>query len=307
MHGKQPAPHADVWSDWLLHHRHAGDSEYEAIVRAKIGHYADRVLDGARLAAGMTLADIGAGDGLIALRAIERFGPSLRVLLTDVSAPLLRHAEELASRRGVRDQCAFLHCAADQLEDIGDASIDAVATRAVLAYVPDKSAALREFHRVLKPGGRLSIAEPVFRDEAITACALKKMVDAERPGSQDRFLALLHRWKAEQFPDTKEKMSQSPIANYTERDLLHFVQDSGFTGIHLELHIDVLPAAFPSWEAFCGSSPHPWAPPLAVILEQRFTPEERQFFEQILRPSVEAGQSPSTERIVYLSATKPTA
>jgi arsenite methyltransferase len=77
MTSSHPEPQSDVWSDWLLHRRHAGDSEHDRAIRADLGRYADRVLDGAHLTSGMTLADIGAGDGLIAFRAIDRVGPSL--------------------------------------------------------------------------------------------------------------------------------------------------------------------------------------------------------------------------------------
>ncbi len=307
MKSSPPDPQVDLWSDWLLHRRHADDPEYGQVVRAMTEGYADHVLDGARLTSGMTLADIGAGDGLIAFRAIDRIGPSLRVLLTDISAPLLRHAEELAIQRGVRQQCTFLECSAEQLKGIDDASVDVITTRAVLAYVPDKRGALREFHRILKPGGRISLVEPILRDEALAAMAIKNILDDAPPDSQDRFTPLLHRWKAAQFPDTEEKISQSPLANYSERDLPRFALDAGFTEIHLELHIDVLPSIITSWEVFLGCSPHPWAPPLNVILAEQFTVEERQCFEQIFRPVVEAGQSPSIERNAYLTAKKPLA
>ena len=93
---------SDVWSDWLLHRRHANNPEYERVFRGVIERYADRVLDGAQLAPGMTLADIGAGEGIVAFRAIERIGPSLRVLLTDISVPMLHHAETLAIQYDVR-------------------------------------------------------------------------------------------------------------------------------------------------------------------------------------------------------------
>ena len=305
MNIDQPDPPSDVWSEWLLHRRHADDPVYDQVVRAMIDRYADRVLDGARLAPGMTLADIGTGEGLIAFRAIDRIGSSLRVLLTDISVPMLRHAENSAIQRDVQHQCTFLHCTAENLKDIPDASVDVVTTRAVLAYVSDKRTALREFHRILKPGGRISITEPIFQDEAFQANALRNVVNAQSSESRDRFLPLLHRWKAAQFPDTEVKIAKSPIANYSERDLLSFVQASGFAEIHLELHIDVSPTLAPSWEVFIGTSPHPWAPPLSVILSEQFTLEERQYFEQILRPTVESGLFITIDRIVYLNAKKP--
>src|SRR5580700_314868 len=89
---------SDAWSEWLLHGRHGGDTKYQQTIRDDVTKYADRVLDAARLSEGMTLADIGTGDGLVGLRAIERIGPSLNVLMTDVSSPLLRHVETLATQ-----------------------------------------------------------------------------------------------------------------------------------------------------------------------------------------------------------------
>jgi len=263
-----------------------------------------RVLEGAQLSAGMTLADVGAGEGLVAFRAIDRIGPSLRVVLTDLSAPMLRYAESVALKRNVRAQCTFLQCPADNLAGIGDASVDVVATRAVLAYVADKAAALREFFRILKPGGRLSIAEPILQDEAFYARALRRRIeDPSQP--PDRFLTLLHRWKSAQFPDTEEACAKSPIANYSERDLLNMVREATFAEIHLQLHIDVMPSIVSSWEVFLGSAPHPWAPSLKQILGERFTYAERQFFEQMVRPTVESGRNVTTERAMYLQAQRP--
>ena len=219
---------SDVWSEWLLHHRHGDDCTYGAVVRDVVAGYADRVLDAAQLSPGMTLADIGAGEGLIAFRAIDRIGSSLSVILTDISAPMLRHTEALAVQREVRNQCTFLECSAEKLGEIADSSVDVVTTRAVLAYVVDKKAAVREFYRVLKPGGRISLAEPIFQDEAFYVRALKARIDAPVPGRDDRFLRLLHRWRATQFPDTTDEFAKSPIVNYSERDLINFVRASGY-------------------------------------------------------------------------------
>jgi arsenite methyltransferase len=295
---------SDVWSEWLLHRRHADDSEYRRAVRAAVEGYADRVLEGAQLSSGMILADVGAGEGLVAFRAIDRIGPSLRVILTDISAPMLRYAESVAQQRNVSTQCAFLECSAENLTGIADSSVDVVATRAVLAYVTNKKAALREFYRILKPGGRISINEPILQDEAFYARALRRRVeDQSQPG--DRFLTLLHRWKAAQFPDTEEACAKSPIANYSERDFLNLVREAGFAEIHLQLHIDMVPSLITSWNVFLGHSPHPWAPSLTQILAEQFTAEERRFFEQMVRPTVESGQNIATERIVYLQAMRP--
>ena len=123
---ENPQPQSDEWSRWLLHVRHGGDPALERAIREELESFADRVLDGARLEPGMTLADIGSGAGLVAFRAIERVGPALRVILTDVSEPLLRHAGALAIERGVQGQCSFVTCAADDLAALESASVDAV-------------------------------------------------------------------------------------------------------------------------------------------------------------------------------------
>ncbi|MDE2350184.1 MAG: methyltransferase domain-containing protein [Gammaproteobacteria bacterium] len=295
----------DLWADWLLHKRHADDPEYGRAVLAATTGYADRVLDGARLAAGMTLLDVGAGDGLVGLRAIERIGASLRVWMADRSMPLLRAARARADAAGVEAQCAFLCCPADALAPVAAATVDALTTRAALAYVADKAAALAEFHRVLKPGGRLSIGEPVFQDEALAAIALRAAAAAQPAGAADELLPLLHRWKAAQFPDEPAAIGADPLVNFSERDLLNLVHAAGFRRIHLELHIDVSDGAVTSWPVFLGSSPHPLAPALGEILAARFAPREREYFEGILRPIVESGGAMHTDRIVYINAVKP--
>ena len=83
------SPRSDIWSDWLLRKRGGADPVFGQFVRGAIERIRDRVLNGAQLSAGMTLLDVGSGDGLIAFGALARLGPSLRVILTDVSIPLL--------------------------------------------------------------------------------------------------------------------------------------------------------------------------------------------------------------------------
>jgi SAM-dependent methyltransferase len=185
--------------------------------------------------------------------------------------------------------------------------VDAVSSRAVLAYVADKPAALREVLRVLKPGGWLSLAEPVLRDEALRTLALRQHLEAPPAGSgpPEAFMALMLRWRAAQYPSTPEQLAASPIANYTERDLVRWAQEAGYAEIHLELHVDVQPSRVPSWEVFTAQSPHPWAPSLRSLLAQQFSPAEAALMEQVLRPVIESGQAMTTDAIAYLRARKP--
>jgi arsenite methyltransferase len=295
----------DVWSNWLLHHRHGDDGEFAGVVQADVGRFVDHVLDAAELVPGMTLVDIGTGEGILGLRAIERVGCTLKVLFTDVSDALLAHAQSQACARDVQDQCTFIRCSADALPAIADGTVDVVAMRAVLAYVADKKAALSEFYRILKPGGRLSLSEPVLQDDAFLAAALRIQVESQSSKSVGSFLPLLHRWKAAQYPDTPEKIASSPIANYSERTLFESMRVAGFRGIHLELHIDLLPNPIRSWDVFLRTSPHPLAPTLQTILHERFTVEERVEFERTMRPSVEGSDSVIIARCIYASAVKP--
>lgn len=307
MAGETKIPTADLWSQWLLHGRYADDTEFKQAVDAVVDRYIERLLEGAQLAAGQTLLDVGTGEGLVAFRAIERAGPDLSVWLTDVSEAMLHHAQAHAAERGVRNQCTFLRCPADHLEGMADGSVDVVVTRSVLAYVSDKTAALREFHRVLKPGGRISLAEPVYLDDALAASALRNVIDSNPPDRVSPLTVLLHRWKAAQYPDTVEKILKSPITNYSERDMIKFAQMAGFAELHLELHVDILPSIVRSWDVFINSSPHPLAPPLSVIMSEQFTAEERQLFERAMGPVIEDPKTVTTDRMLYLTAKRPLA
>lgn len=296
------APDSDLWHDWLLGRRQGHDAALERSVRERVDAYVERLLDAAALAPGQRFADIGCGEGVVAWRAFERAGPTLSALLVDVSAPLLEHARARAETLGLGPRCRFLQAPADDLAAVESASLDLVTTRAALAYVADKPAALREFLRVLAPGGRLSIAEPVFRDEALTALALRQRAAA--PGA-DAFVGLLQRWKAAQFPDSEAAIAASPIANCGEREFFAMVQAAGFDQLHLELHIDLRAAETCSWPVFLALSPHPWAPSLGQVMAEQFSAAERDCFEQVMRPAVEAGETGSVERVLYLSARKP--
>jgi arsenite methyltransferase len=296
----------DMWSDWLLRGRHGGDPVIEPVIRNAVNRYRDRVLDGADLSTGMRLVDVGAGDGLVAFGAIERVGSSLQVIFVDISKPLLTEAEKLAVERGVRAQCSFLHASAESLAGIADGSVDAVTTRAALAYVVNKGAAVREFYRVLKPGGRVSLAEPIFQDAALQLAALTSFL-ATRPLDEKAvsLWRLMQRCKAEQLPATKAAIVTDPLTAFCERDLIILCQKAGFVEMHLELHIDIVKTPACLWATYVDISPHPGAPTLREIFRTKFTAREKRELETAIRPRVEAGELLSREATAYLVAGKP--
>jgi arsenite methyltransferase len=293
----------DPWFDWLTHDRQ-GSTEPNPTLSSEVAAYRDRVLDGARLRAGQTFLDVGTGEGLLAQGALARVGPSLKVIMTDISGPLLRRSEERLSQLGVRGQCTLLQNSADDMRDVAPSSVDVVAMRSVLVYLLDKNKVAGEFLRVLKPGGRVSMAEPIFRDEAINLLALGQHWE-KQPAGENRLGRLILRWKRAQLPSSAEAIEASPLTNFTEHDLVSIFEAAGFRDIHLEMHVDVRKLAAESWDKILDASPRPNTPTLRAILDQHFSAEERAYFESQLRPLAESGQTSYRTNMAFLTANKP--
>src|SRR5215469_649235 len=153
---------SDRWHRWLMDVRFGSDPvERERLLTEVLYPVRDTVLDKAQLRPGYTVLDVGTGDGLIAFGALERLGPEGQVIFSDISQDLLDHCREAAAAEGMLDRCRFLLAPADRLSALAASSVDVVTTRSVLIYVKDKAGALREFYRVLRPGGRISLFEPI--------------------------------------------------------------------------------------------------------------------------------------------------
>jgi ubiquinone/menaquinone biosynthesis C-methylase UbiE len=116
----------------------------------------DRVL--ALLPAGDALAllDAGCGTGLFAI-GVARARPSWRIEGVDASSGMLRVARAQADRAGA-GQVTFRQGDVTALP-YSEASFDVVIAAGLLPNLNDPGAALAEFHRVLKPRGRLILVE----------------------------------------------------------------------------------------------------------------------------------------------------
>jgi arsenite methyltransferase len=295
---------SDRWFDWLLSVRHGGDAAYAAALQPMLDDIRDRLLDHAQLKPGQHIADIGSGDGLAGFGALER-QPTSEVTFVDISPALMAHTRTTANERGVAERCRFLVASAESLDAIPPASVDVVLVRAVLAYIPRRAVAMGEFRRILRPGGRISIVDPIFADRAFALAGIAAQLRAGTCGSATRYFELLHRCRSAHFPDSIESIRRNPLTNHNERDLLRLLEHAGFVDTHLRLHIDSIAALPMPWSAFLGSSPYAGAPTVGEILQLRFDKDERREFEQLHRPFVEAGTTVDRNVNAYLFAKSP--
>jgi SAM-dependent methyltransferase len=283
----------DRWSRWLLENRFGGDAEYAKEYLDKLREVRERVLNhGLTLGDGATLLDVGTGDGLIGFGALERMGPTGRVIFSDVSRPLLDRCQSLAAEMALSDRCQFVEARAEDLRPIAADSADAVTTRSVLIYVADKASAFREFYRVLRAGGRISLFEPINRYGLDTwRFDMAPVLDLAQ-----RLRALYRRL---QPPDS------DPMLDFDEHGLVAHCEAAGFVDIHVALHIFVRPATPQPWERAISIPGNPNIPSLREAMDQVFTPEERARYEAHVRPRLEAGHGVVREAVAYLAALKP--
>ena len=284
----------ESWARWLTTERFGGNESVARTWLAGLQQVSDRVLRSARLKNGDVFLDVGCGDGLLGFGALSLVGPDGRVIFSDQSTELIDVCRRVATESGVADRCNFIRCDACTLDSVADNSVDAIGTRSVLMYLPDRVRAFGAFHRVLKTGGGISLFEP------INAFGFAGSPDLDR-GTDFSSVSDLRERIVQYY---NQIYSNDPTVNFDAADLFDAAEAAGFATIQVRAELSGASAPPRNWDALVRTPPYPGLPPLAQVLAT-FAPEDRERYERNIRPLVEKGGSGRFRMAAaYVTATK---
>ena len=102
------------------------------------------------------------------------------------------------------------------------------------------------------------------------------------------------------------------MIDFDERDLITFAERAGFSEVHLELKISIVPGGIGKdglvdcqhWETFLRQAPNPNIPSYGQMMQEALTADEMEEFTRYLRPLVETNQRVDRTALAYLWAVK---
>lgn len=112
---------------------------------------------------GESILDVGCGGGVDTIIAAMTVGPGGKSSGIDLVPEMVERAKENLGKTPLKN--VSFHLSSPEEMPFSDRSFDVVISNGVFNLVPDKRKALREVHRVLKPWGRLMMADQVLTGE----------------------------------------------------------------------------------------------------------------------------------------------
>jgi ubiquinone/menaquinone biosynthesis C-methylase UbiE len=158
----------------------AGAAAYDRFMGRWSRLYVPALLDAAGIRAGQRVLDAATGTGEAALMAADRVGPAGRVVGVDISLPMLKGAKARSDAR----QISLVAMDGTHLA-CSDHTFDAVTCQLGLMLIPDPARAAREFHRVLKPGGRFAACVWSARERVPLIGILAEVLTAHLPAMEE--------------------------------------------------------------------------------------------------------------------------
>jgi arsenite methyltransferase len=256
----------------------------------------ERILDRAEILPGDTVLDVGTGQGLLGLGALDRTGDGGHVIFSDVSDSSLDDCRGEVEQRAALDRTSFVHASATDLSAIPTASVDVLVERAVLLFIEDRRRAFDEYRRVLRPGGRLSLGEP-----------LNIWMGADRAG-------YVWGYDVTEVLDLERKLHEAERAGggaavgdllrgFDDRDLIAAAHEAGFRRIEVQTDLSLAPPpARDDVDVFLDTAPNPLAPTTRALMTAALTPSEAERFAEVLGASVRLGRGERRQAMTLLRA-----
>jgi arsenite methyltransferase len=285
----------DVWASWLRTGRDGGSATMRAENLSRLAEVRDRILERARIRPGETVLDVGTGQGLLGLEALQCNAPDGRVIFSDISEPLLDDCRAAVAQASATERSSFVRAPATDLTAIATASVDVVVERAVLLFIEDRAGAFAEYHRVLRPGGRVSLGEP-----------LNSWMSADRPGylwGYDVTAVTDLERKLHDVDQARRAGVSDLLCGFDDRDLMAMARAAGFQRSETQTELALAPPpARDDLDVFLDTAPNPLAPTMRALMAEALTAAETERFTAALRDAMYEGRGERRHAVAYLRA-----
>ncbi|GAB4523409.1 MAG: AAA family ATPase [Anaerolineae bacterium] len=265
----------------------------------QLGAVRDRVMAAAQLQRHHLVLDLNAGSGLLTWDALRRVpeGGVWALARTAEEAEALR---EIAGRLPEVERPIVMQGALEELTALlaarGDADVrfDAVVGRNALTRCPAKEDVMRQIAALLRPGGRLSLAEAIPRRTQ----RLYRLAPLDRLGTD----------LAERVAKAEEAIyadAQDPMVNWDVSDLEQALEATGLVEIHVELveqttQVTITPSLIDRWFEPSRTDRPSYGQRLAALLTEEELDQVRDLFARAL-----TGQTVEwTSAIAFVQATR---